>query len=458
MPNSILQTSAEDLLRKLIENMTLCKTSTRLGDLRQTVAVAQTNSDILTAIMTAHDVIAAVNDPSLSAQRLTCLQLTTAFIHRYTASRGIDPTQLTDDDVAIVTQLITVSLGDQQTHKLRRQETHIVPFIDNDQHFWVIKLSHSLYLRKKDDHIIAFVADHNDKNDNGNLGRIIKINHLLRLELSNNKLIPISCEQHPLLVKIPRYEGSIGKYNRLSSIQIINDSLLRESKIMQQLVPEPTRYDFFVFPHDRYVSGGSKARFIMPHIGTSDLSDLTPSELSYDQKLTISKSLIGAIDATHRNNITHCDIKPDNIRIDKKYRATLIDFGLARKINQDAPHSNSTLQFAPPEVWTGTLIQDDSSRDIYALSMLLYQLWFVEDWSFHTIDFSQRHTLRNGEDLMCIEANPQLKPILTVIETGLAEQRTDRPRTNKFYEVFTKMPLSIEATRTIKGTPLTTSC
>lgn len=83
-----------------------------------------------------------------------------------------------------------------------------------------------------------------------------------------------------------------------------------------------------------------------------------------------------------RLNITHCDIKPSNIlidRIDGKLNVSLIDFGLALRRNEiDQRDLVFPLGFAAPELLLNELEIIDERSDIFAMGILIWRLYTNE--------------------------------------------------------------------------------
>ena len=82
------------------------------------------------------------------------------------------------------------------------------------------------------------------------------------------------------------------------------------------------------------------------------------------------------------SNITHCDIKPSNIlieRIDDKLNVSLIDFGLALRRNEvDQRDLVFPLGFAAPELLLNELDLIDERSDIFAMGILIWRLYTNE--------------------------------------------------------------------------------
>lgn len=101
--------------------------------------------------------------------------------------------------------------------------------------------------------------------------------------------------------------------------------------------------------------------------------------LNVDQRLQLLLQVCSAVQFAHRNLVVHRDLKPDNILIDGDGRARLLDFGIARIIEDMKPARSTeplrvrlTPDYAAPEQFTGDLIT--AATDTYALGCLAYRL------------------------------------------------------------------------------------
>jgi ABC-type amino acid transport substrate-binding protein len=89
----------------------------------------------------------------------------------------------------------------------------------------------------------------------------------------------------------------------------------------------------------------------------------------------VVEQVASALDAAHRQDLIHRDVKPSNILITKQDFAYLIDFGLARVAGEvgmtTAGSTLGTLAYMAPERFDGG--QADPRADIYALTCVLYE-------------------------------------------------------------------------------------
>ena len=104
--------------------------------------------------------------------------------------------------------------------------------------------------------------------------------------------------------------------------------------------------------------------------------------LSTTQRLRLFRTVCAAVQYAHQNLVVHRDLKPSNIFVAHTGRVKLLDFGIAKLLDED--HTAETLpmtrtgmrvmtpEYASPEQVRGEAIT--TASDVYALGIILFEL------------------------------------------------------------------------------------
>ncbi|MBI2395454.1 MAG: serine/threonine protein kinase [Deltaproteobacteria bacterium] len=117
--------------------------------------------------------------------------------------------------------------------------------------------------------------------------------------------------------------------------------------------------------------------FTMEHVeGGSLRSRLRGEPLPVRQALTFAIDIADALSAAHAAGIVHRDIKPQNVLLTREGKAKLIDFGLARIINESRRHTAGFIRGTPkymcPEAARAEVVGPQG--DLYSLGALLFEM------------------------------------------------------------------------------------
>jgi serine/threonine protein kinase len=150
---------------------------------------------------------------------------------------------------------------------------------------------------------------------------------------------------------------------------------------------------------DGGVASGS-AYLVMDFIDGPPLDEYVRAELTPDrggitkraterrrlnQLLTLFADVCDAVGAAHVRGVIHRDLKPANIRVDSAGRPHVLDFGLAKLLDEDtidfrAVEATQSGQFLGSLPWTspeqaeGAVERVDMRSDVYSLGVILYHL------------------------------------------------------------------------------------
>jgi serine/threonine protein kinase len=173
-------------------------------------------------------------------------------------------------------------------------------------------------------------------------------------------------------------------------------------------------------------------------IGESLTSRLTRSgRLAPETAIEIARQIASALEAAHRADVLHRDLKPDNIYLvpdpvmQSGERVKVLDFGLA-KLGQEG-HTQLQTVFGTPRYMSPeqcrSATQVDHRSDIYALGCILFEL-VTGRWPFDG-DVRQLIECHQGQiPPRAASLVPELSPALDdLIADMLAKDPMDRPQT-----------------------------
>ncbi|MBL9118460.1 MAG: serine/threonine protein kinase [Phycisphaerae bacterium] len=108
---------------------------------------------------------------------------------------------------------------------------------------------------------------------------------------------------------------------------------------------------------------------------------LHPSREGLLLRLRVFAKICDAIEHAHRHGVIHCDLKPDNVLVDRDDEPRVLDFGVARATSlDDSPRITvtgeiaCTLAYAAPEQLASDRSAVDTRTDVYSLGVILYEL------------------------------------------------------------------------------------
>lgn len=118
--------------------------------------------------------------------------------------------------------------------------------------------------------------------------------------------------------------------------------------------------------------------FLMDYVDGITLRTIlkeSSTPLSLDKILSIITPICRALHYAHQQKVIHCDVKPENILIDRNGLVFLTDFGIAlhRGCGSNILGIAGTPTYMAPEQINGVGISPQT--DVYALGVLLYELF-----------------------------------------------------------------------------------
>jgi serine/threonine protein kinase len=183
-------------------------------------------------------------------------------------------------------------------------------------------------------------------------------------------------------------ERSDGRFERKAAVKFLNVALMgqvgedrfkREGAILGRF-SHPNIAELL----DAGVSSSGQPYIVLEYVEGKPI-DRYCDQGALDVKARISLFLdvLGAVAHAHANLIVHRDIKPSNVLVNKDGHVKLLDFGIAKLLEEEGQENAATLltregespltpEYAAPEQVTGGPVT--TATDVYALGVLLYQL------------------------------------------------------------------------------------
>jgi eukaryotic-like serine/threonine-protein kinase len=162
--------------------------------------------------------------------------------------------------------------------------------------------------------------------------------------------------------------------------------------------------------------------------------------LSLESALSIALQTADALAAAHARGIIHRDIKAGNVMVTPTGQVKVLDFGLAKLLDEDAARTSGihhteitefgvpygTATYAAPEQARGDRV--DSRADIFSTGVLLYEM-LTGTWPFQgQTAVEVRHAVLNDEPAPLSKMRPGRVPVRlqTVLDKALAKDPRNR--------------------------------
>jgi serine/threonine protein kinase/tetratricopeptide (TPR) repeat protein len=181
---------------------------------------------------------------------------------------------------------------------------------------------------------------------------------------------------------------SDGRFERQAAVKFVNIALAgrateerfkREGSILGRLT-HPHIADLL----DAGVSSDGQPYLILEYVDGEAIDQYCDEhKLDVDARVRLFLDVLAAVAHAHANLIVHRDIKPSNVLVRKDGQVKLLDFGIAKLLEDEGSSAAATQltlegggaltpQFAAPEQVTGGAVT--TATDVYALGVLLYLL------------------------------------------------------------------------------------
>src|SRR5437868_12764409 len=137
------------------------------------------------------------------------------------------------------------------------------------------------------------------------------------------------------------YRATDTTLGRQVAIKVLPDAFAQDAERLARFEREAKTLAALNHPHIAQIyglerSGGVQA-LVMELVEGEDLSQrIARGAIPLDEALSIAKQIAEALEAAHEQGIIHRDLKPANIKVTPDGTVKVLDFGLAKAMDQTA--------------------------------------------------------------------------------------------------------------------------
>ncbi len=211
------------------------------------------------------------------------------------------------------------------------------------------------------------------------------------------------------------YRGTQLSLDRPVAIKVLKSNLLKNSEVRERFERESKIIARLNHPNiisviDQGVTDSGSPFFVMEFVKSISLKTaLVHKHTSVSRALNIFVQIAKALAYAHKNNVIHCDIKPDNILVDFEGYVRVLDFGIAQIFDKEKGARKNIVMGSPaymaPEQHESISAATEKS-DLYALGVIMHQY------------FSQVGEIQEGFDRAQIDS---------IVQQCLANAPENRP-------------------------------
>lgn len=174
-----------------------------------------------------------------------------------------------------------------------------------------------------------------------------------------------------------------GAYEESVAIKVLKKGLDTEAIIRrfqkERQVLANLRHSSIATLLDGGVTPEGQPYLVMEHIDGLPLDQaIRSAQFDMEQRLRLFLQITSAVQQAHNQLVVHRDIKPGNILLKKDGKIKLLDFGIAKLMDDVSPLATQagqrffTPQYAAPEQVNGEPIS--TATDVYQLGLLLFEI------------------------------------------------------------------------------------
>lgn len=178
------------------------------------------------------------------------------------------------------------------------------------------------------------------------------------------------------------YKAKDHTLNRYVAVKILKDEFTTDEEFIKRFNSEAQAVASLTNPNIVSVydvgNEGNLYYIVMELVQGKTLKEVIQEDgkLSWKWSLKVAMQIAQALDAAHKNNIIHRDIKPHNIIITEDGMAKVTDFGIAKAVSNSTITAFGTtlgsVHYFSPEHARGGFT--DAKSDLYSLGVVMYEM------------------------------------------------------------------------------------
>jgi serine/threonine-protein kinase len=190
-----------------------------------------------------------------------------------------------------------------------------------------------------------------------------------------------------------------------------------------------------------YVGNENRMGIVQEFVDGTDLAHSKKKIEDHSELTRVLFQISSGLTDIHKHGIIHRDIKPSNILIDSEGILKIIDFGLARKIEEASTQGfMGTPGFSAPELYTTGLVNFSKKVDIYSLAATILRL-IMKDFPSEFLEcppVAEKWRSKFGFNAICPDLDSELK---VKLDAALSNDPDDRPSAYDIFERSSKLLL-----------------
>ncbi len=199
-------------------------------------------------------------------------------------------------------------------------------------------------------------------------------NYAIQRTLGNGGMATVFLGEHTLL-------------HNQSAIKVLNPELVRNENIRKRFLAEARSMARMNHPNvikvNDLIEEGETVAFVMEYIEGETLKEFMDrkGKCTDDEVRSIFHQMLDALSYVHAQQLVHRDIKPSNFMIDGQGRVKLMDFGIAKTLDESSAEYTQTgtgAQMGTPMYMSPEQVKSTKSvtaqSDIYSLGVVLWQM------------------------------------------------------------------------------------